>query len=195
MCRRKTTFPGDLCGARRAREGGSGACLCVNSFSIGALSRGPCKPVGDWTGSCTFRGAVTPGGLTCFSVGLSASAALGGVSRVPGSGTGVREGVWGGKGGLRGSNCGRSAKGRGVTLRGLVGRPEGTVSICRRAGGAGEGAGGWGAVVTGGQDGEKWRKEYGMWAPGIPSPPASLSLTFLTCKVEEVIKILNRVVE
>lgn len=169
----------------KEREGGrEGAGLCVNSFSIGAQSRGLCKPVGDWTGSCTFRGAATPGGLTCFSVGLSASAALGDVSGVPGSGTGVREGVWGGKGGLQGRSCGSSAKGRGVSLRGRVGRPEGTVSICRRTGWAGEGAGGWEAVVTGGQHGEKWRKEYGMWAPGIPSLPAGLSLTFLTCKVE-----------
>ena len=126
----------------------------MNSFSIGAQSRGLCKPVGDWTGSCTFRGAATPPGLTCFSVGLSASAALGGVSRVPGSGRGVREGVWGGKGGVGGSNCGRSPKGRGVSLRGRVGRPERTVSICRRAGV------GWGGV--GGALGDE-----GLWSPGI----------------------------
>lgn len=58
--RSKTTFPGDLCAVTRGREEGRGmggrARLCVSSLPIGALSKRPCKLVGDWTDSCTLSG-------------------------------------------------------------------------------------------------------------------------------------------
>ena len=124
MCRGETIFPSNLCGARSAREGGKGASLCMNSFPIGAQSRG-C--VSQWAIGRARARRATPR-FECFSVGRLASAAPGRVRGVPGSRRG-RSGKVSGEEKRDcargwGTNCVSSAEGKGGSLKGLVGRPE-----------------------------------------------------------------------